>query len=131
MQVVQPRRAFDAACARAQLTRLVSSRLCCSGLSFINFLVSVAFAITENKLAVLPPPPLLPSPPPLMPVAQVTYTFLLYTPSALGVGQLCGVLAYLLYPGAGQAASARLCLICASSPLMFPSQYVGFGHISA
>jgi hypothetical protein len=66
--------------------------------------VSIAFAVTELKLAVLLPIPIT-HVAALIFVRQVTYTFLLYTPSALGVGQICGVCAYLLYPGAGRAAS--------------------------
>ncbi len=83
----------------------------CSGLSFFNFLVSVAFAVTELQLAVQPPvsqsvrSSIVLS---LMLIPQVTYTFLLYAPSSLAIGQICGILAYLLYPAAGQAASALL-----------------------
>jgi hypothetical protein len=39
------------------LVVFVSDRPRCSGLSFVNFLVSVAFAVTELKLAVLQPIP--------------------------------------------------------------------------
>ncbi len=94
----------------------------CSGLSFFNFLLSVAFAVTELQLAVHPPPLSLYCSEiawfSLMLVPQVTYTFLLYAPSSLAIGQICGILAYLLYPAAGQAASAPL-----------PSYFNMFAHL--
>jgi hypothetical protein len=68
-------------------------------------------------------PPLFAVPPPVCRAIgidcapQNTYTFLLYTPSALDFGQNCGVVAYLLYPGAGKAASAQLLVNAARAAL--------------
>jgi hypothetical protein len=81
-------------------------------LSFFNFLLSVAFAVTELQLAVPAPYFRLNQARSLHVLfLQLTYTFLLYAPSALGFGQICGILAYLLYPAAGQAASAHPLLL--------------------